>query len=315
MAIFRDFTAFPGHGRWYKGNLHCHSVLSDGTAEPDALARDYREQGYDFLALTDHNFVETHEALNRSDFLLVPGWERDIPYMPGNAKCIHVVGLCKKKLPPDAEKRAPRGDPATMSGQAMVDSMRNDDQFVILAHPAWSRMEPEEVRALSGFDAMEVYNNGTEVISHEGHASFYWDMLLREGRRIFVTACDDTHGKTEKSDRYGGWIWAKMTELSIPALMAALENGWFYSSGGPRITALGIRDGKAYVECSPCREIHVMTWPERGKAFFAGDAPLTRAERALGERVGYVRFECVDAKGRIAWSNPLYPETGDVCPR
>ena len=308
MAVFKSFQAFPNHGRWRKGNLHSHSTLSDGTAEPDALAHDYRAAGYDFLAVTDHNIVNIHTALNRPDFLPAPGWERDIPFMPDNAKCIHVVGLFRKPLLPGMERREPQGDPAILSSQALIDSMRNDDQFVILAHPAWSRMEPEEVRSLAGFDAIEVYNHCAEVTYHEGYASLYWDMLLREGRRISAVACDDTHGKREKTDRYGGWICAKMTGLSIPALMAALENGWFYSSSGPSITALGIRAGKAYVECSSCREIHTIAWPDRGKTLFAGDAPLTRAEHELGEGVSYVRFECVDEQGRTAWSNPLYPE-------
>ncbi len=41
--------------RWYKGNLHCHTYTSDGRAFPEqALAR-YREAGYDFCAITNHN--------------------------------------------------------------------------------------------------------------------------------------------------------------------------------------------------------------------------------------------------------------------
>ena len=42
-------------GRWYKGNLHCHSYWSDGRAFPDQAIRSYRDAGYDFCAVTDHN--------------------------------------------------------------------------------------------------------------------------------------------------------------------------------------------------------------------------------------------------------------------
>ena len=38
-----------------KGDFHSHSVRSDGKRDPAALAGHYREQGYDFFALTDHN--------------------------------------------------------------------------------------------------------------------------------------------------------------------------------------------------------------------------------------------------------------------
>ena len=40
--------------RWYKGNLHTHTTRSDGRKSPEEVADLYREQGYDFLALTDH---------------------------------------------------------------------------------------------------------------------------------------------------------------------------------------------------------------------------------------------------------------------
>ena len=45
--------------RWFKGNLHCHSYWSDGRAFPDQAIRDYRDAGFDFCALTDHNRLET----------------------------------------------------------------------------------------------------------------------------------------------------------------------------------------------------------------------------------------------------------------
>lgn len=44
--------------RWFKGNLHCHSYWSDGRAFPDQAVRDYRDAGFDFCALTDHNRLE-----------------------------------------------------------------------------------------------------------------------------------------------------------------------------------------------------------------------------------------------------------------
>lgn len=46
-----------------KGDLHSHSHRSDGKRDPGALAGHYREQGYDFFTLTDHNrFYPSQEA-------------------------------------------------------------------------------------------------------------------------------------------------------------------------------------------------------------------------------------------------------------
>src|SRR4029450_2752195 len=53
-----------GDLRWFKGNTHTHTLNSDGDSTPDDVVRWYREHGYDFLALTDHNFLTSVEALN-----------------------------------------------------------------------------------------------------------------------------------------------------------------------------------------------------------------------------------------------------------
>mgnify|MGYP000105773651 CR=1 FL=1 len=41
--------------RWWKGNLHTHSLWSDGDDFPESIADWYKDHGYHFLALSDHN--------------------------------------------------------------------------------------------------------------------------------------------------------------------------------------------------------------------------------------------------------------------
>ncbi|MBR9989208.1 MAG: hypothetical protein KFH98_05590 [Gemmatimonadetes bacterium] len=45
----------------WKGNLHTHSVWSDGTDYPEMIADWYRSNGYHFLALTEHDMLQTGE--------------------------------------------------------------------------------------------------------------------------------------------------------------------------------------------------------------------------------------------------------------
>lgn len=47
--------------RWWKGNLHTHSLWSDGDDYPEMIAAWYKERGYHFLALSDHNILSDHE--------------------------------------------------------------------------------------------------------------------------------------------------------------------------------------------------------------------------------------------------------------
>jgi hypothetical protein len=46
----------PGH-RWWKGNLHTHTLWSDGDNYPEMVAAWYKDRGYHFLALSDHNVM------------------------------------------------------------------------------------------------------------------------------------------------------------------------------------------------------------------------------------------------------------------
>ena len=111
---------------------------------PEQQAADYRAQGYDFLALTDHNIMKTHVQFNSDDFLMIPGWERDIPY--GTTKCLHVVGLFPSDTPDGSVITRPRGNPDVMSQQQLIDQMRSENVFVEIAHPIWSRSRKNYAR-------------------------------------------------------------------------------------------------------------------------------------------------------------------------
>lgn len=50
--------------RAMRGDLHAHSFRSDGAEDPASLFGHYREQGYDFLALTDHNRFFSGEEID-----------------------------------------------------------------------------------------------------------------------------------------------------------------------------------------------------------------------------------------------------------
>ena len=43
--------------RWFKGNLHTHSLWSDGDDYPEMITDRYKRAGYHFLAMSDHNIM------------------------------------------------------------------------------------------------------------------------------------------------------------------------------------------------------------------------------------------------------------------
>ena len=92
----------PSAGRkWFKGNTHTHTVNSDGDSTPDEVVRWYREtKSYQFLVLTDHNFLTSVDGLNAvhaadSKFLVIRGEEVSDKF---GEKPLHLNGLDVKSL-------------------------------------------------------------------------------------------------------------------------------------------------------------------------------------------------------------------------
>src|SRR4249920_3772277 len=90
----------PQPTRWFKGNTHTHTLNSDGDSTPDEVVTWYREHGYQFLVLTDHNFLTSVDGLNAlhgaSDkFLVVKGEEVTSTFQ---SIAVHVNGLDVESL-------------------------------------------------------------------------------------------------------------------------------------------------------------------------------------------------------------------------
>jgi hypothetical protein len=82
-----------GSGRWFKGNTHTHTLESDGDSPPEVVVSWYRNHGYNFLVLSDHNVWVNPALLSHlvdSAFLLIPGEELTARF---GTRPVHVNGL------------------------------------------------------------------------------------------------------------------------------------------------------------------------------------------------------------------------------
>lgn len=98
----RDLPATDGR-RWLAGDLHTHTLHSDGALTVGALARLVSERGLDFAAVTDHNTVSHHAELPaasaRHGVTLVPGQE--VTTEAGHAGVLGDVGWVDFREPAD----------------------------------------------------------------------------------------------------------------------------------------------------------------------------------------------------------------------
>jgi hypothetical protein len=96
----RALPASNGRG-WLAGDLHTHTLHSDGALTVGALARLVSERGLDFAAVTDHNTVSHHAELPaasaRHGVTLIPGQE--VTTEAGHAGVLGDVGWVDFRRP------------------------------------------------------------------------------------------------------------------------------------------------------------------------------------------------------------------------
>jgi PHP domain len=240
-----------GDGRFFRGDLHCHSNRSDGVREPQEVVAAYREAGYDFIVLSDHFEADygwriTDTRHLRSDgFTTIIGAElSSAGWRERKVYWVVAAGLPLDFRPP------PPDDHASAIGRA-----RELGAFIVLLHPGLNNLPLAAVDDLPGFDAIEaveLYNHGlTTGPQIDGAGGAYMlEGLLESGRRVNVTAGDDAHFKTF-ADRFGGWVEVHAEALDPAALVKSLKSGAYYSTQGPRIERLMLEGDELRVATSP----------------------------------------------------------------
>ncbi|MBP8989202.1 MAG: CehA/McbA family metallohydrolase [Clostridia bacterium] len=296
-------STIKSDGIWYKGNIHAHTRISDGTLSPEALARAYQEQGYDFIAITDHRVYGRHETLCRDDFIVLPGVELDVLVQEKNALCHHIIGL---GLP--GKNKLSHGQSIFYDTDTSVDQLiaylKSNGNICIYAHPNWSHVFPERLAGMDGLLGLEIFNYACEVHAATGFSDAWYDRLLWDGQKLFCVASDDTHH--DQTDIGGGFIFVKANELSHQAIMDSIVAGCFHASEGPLIDLFYVEDEKAFVSCSPCRSIGLLSNSYPGMAINDETGNLTEGFFTLKGHERYVRAVCTDSNGRRAWSQPIW---------
>ena len=183
----------------------------------------------------------------------------------------------------------------------------NEKGFIVsYNHPSWSLENAKDYLGYEGLFAVEIYNHSCAMKGHNDDESVFDDML-RAGKRVFCTAADDAHTKSEFDSQYidafGGWISINADELSYEKIMSSLQNGDFYASSGPEIRSL-VRDGdRVTIKTSPAKTISYITRGRRRNAVIAQNGEfLTEVTFEIGEKDGYFRLKITDECGKKAYT-------------
>jgi hypothetical protein len=294
---------FDKPGRFWRGNLHTHTLRSDGTLSPEETCRYYQNSGYHFLALTDHfmarfNFPLTDAPSLRSEnFLPIIGAELHA----GETSYSGLWHILAVGLPHDFPPNLPDETGPQIAARAAAAGA-----YVAVAHPAWYNLCEADVLSLGPVHAIEIFN-GISVDHNDRPDSWYMlDALLAQGHRYFACATDDAHFHLRHGDVMLGWVQVKAEALTQDAILSALKAGHYYSSTGPMIHDIQWKSGNTIlVECTPAQSIFVTGRGSLARQVHGNG--LRRVEIELGKFDSpYCRVTVRDGAGGRAWSNPFW---------
>ncbi len=196
--------------RWYKGDFHTHTRLSDGKETTLNATRKAEKDRFDYYVPTEHNVV--HTGWQDTDVMILPGVE--VTTVLGHANLFGLTGrpesltriLCDKQTE-ELEKDL----------EAVIRECREKNWLFSVNHPflyIWKWLYGG--LKLSDMNCLEIINDPTYAADRKAHAEeanqkavFLSDLLWADGYRICAVGGSDSHNLLE--ERYGD-----ATEPSVP---------------------------------------------------------------------------------------------------
>ena len=225
-------TDNPQEARWYRGDLHAHTLHSDGHWNVDGLLEFARLHQLDFVTLTDHNTIAglaEMDSKSSPDLLTMGGFE--LTTFHGHALALGIRKLIDWRVTPQRTIHQIKSEIEAIGG------------LFIIAHPKapgdgyctgcrweyWDLM-PGTARLV------EVWNEEWDSGSNNEAAVQLWYQWLNQGYHIYASVGTDIHGQRDKQF---GFTVAYAKTRSERAILDAVRQGHHYLSTEPHIELTG----------------------------------------------------------------------------
>ncbi len=299
--------------RWYKGNTHTHTINSDGDSTPDEVVRWYRERGYNFLVLSDHNYLTEVDGLNAvfgaaGKFIVIKGEEVTDDFQK---KPIHINGLNVKQL-----VEPQHGDSVTSTIQNNVNAIRRVEGVPHVNHPNfhWA-IGADNLKATKNLRLFEIYNGHPQVNNLGGGGmpglEAMWDDILSAGMTLYGIAVDDAHNFKTPWDKTKplpghGWVMVRASKLGAVEILQSLERGDFYASTGVTLQdyLAGDKEVKLVIAEENRSKYTVQFIGRWGKVL--KEVTTNPATYVFKGDEFYVRAKVIESNGKAAWTQPVF---------
>lgn len=310
LVLIAICLAGPASAMWVKGNTHMHTTRSDGDASPAEAAAWYRDNGYDFVVITDHRMgcdPESWKGVPTDSFIVIPGEEVGAD---SDGTAVHITAMGVDETVPTIGKT-----PMYETLQGEVNSINEAGAIAIVNHPnyRWA-MDHRMIGRIEGLHLMEIWNNGSGSNNSGDFAHLtteqMWDILLSQGKRMYGVASDDTHlyGKPRKRKGPGGaWIMVNVKALTREEVMINVACGNFYATTGPILSDYSFDGKNIRIRINPARGIGYATLFIGKYGQVLREVNGTEASYTLtgNPSEAYVRAKIISSDGQAAWTQPV----------
>ncbi|MFZ4450395.1 CehA/McbA family metallohydrolase [Salibacterium aidingense] len=227
-AVYITIATVSAERRWLKGDMHSHTVHSDGEYTLPVVAEILKERKLDFIATTDHNTVtQNYLHPTHEDILFIPGFE-----LTTNAGHSNIIGL----EDPEIDFRIA----ADRDMEAAFKEAREKGAVIVINHPFHSGCEWKWSLNLP-FDVWEVWNGPWS--EENRRALQWWHEQLCLGYNIPITAGSDVH-RTEKYVQHGmPSTWVLSEGKTKAQLLSAIRKGRMFITHTPEGPEVEMRHG------------------------------------------------------------------------
>ena len=272
----------------YRGQLHCHTTNSDGVSSSTAVVEFYRDLGYDFIAITDHDFVTQDPGV--TGILFLQGIEQEVENLHTN-RINSVVASSST---------------SATTVQKLLDEANISGDFVYLNHPLWENdhwLLPK-IQSLDGYYGMEVWN----ALVTKKDASTKINQVLNSHRKTYLLSGDDLHNPA-LSWAGSACVYVFANTCTAPEIMDNLKAGNFYSSNGAVIDSI-IVSGKTITINTPTSgtiEFIGNSGSSSSVIILQTSASTDTASYTVSGSELYVRGRVIrNSDSLTAWTNPIY---------
>jgi hypothetical protein len=309
LGLFMPFRS-PARAdapRFWKGNLHTHTLWSDGDDYPEMVADWYKSNGYHFLALSDHNIFADVErwfpltparggqpALDKYLARFGPDWVEIREGEKGREVRLKMFREFAPRLNEDGRFLMVPGEEITSKG---IHINATNLQELVLPYTSADQKTSEGVvatlRRIFGTVLEQRKRTGVPILAHLNHPNFGWAVTAEEitpveqerffevynGHPTVRSEGDATHAGTER-------VWdivntRRLAELNLPVLYGIATDDAHHYHGEPK---KNVRAGRGWVmvRAETLAAPALIEAMETGEFYASSGVVLKQVERSNG---------------------------------